>query len=103
MKHIAIAIALVLGVPLSGCATTSGEVGSIEMTTSQALLGLDAAYHLAVNIVVDLPAGATKDHLKALGATAGGALKTAHTLRTAAAITSAAASVQAFSTAAGVK
>lgn len=103
MKHIAIALALLTAVPLASCATTATDVGSVEMTASQALLGLDAAYHLAVNVVVDLPDGPAKDHLKALGATAGSALKTAHTLRTAASITAAAASVQAFSTAAGAK
>ena len=103
MKHIAIALALLTAVPLASCATTATDVGSVEMTASQALLGLDAAYQVAVNVVVDRPAGPTKDKLKALGAQAGVALKTAHALRTSASITAAAASVETFATAAGAK
>ena len=71
MKRIAIAIALACAVPLSGCATAPGAstVENVQLGVDKTLASAQTMYVVAADIVVGLPPSATKDALKAKGAT----------------------------------
>ena len=110
MKHIAIALALVSAVPLSGCVTPrTAEISSVEKAVGSTLLGLDALYHLAADKVIAMPAGPAKERYKAIGSAAGTALLAAHQMYETGspslgdALATATASINAFAATMGVK
>ena len=102
MKHIAIALALVFAVPMSGCVTAPGAstVENVQLGVDKTLASAQQIYVVAVGIVVALPPSHTKDALKAKGAKIADALHTAYRVRTAAAVGSALTEASGFLTAA---
>jgi len=98
MKHIAIGLALVFAVPLSGCVTAPGAstVENVQLGVDKTLASAQTMYVVAVDIVVMLPAGPTKDALKAKGATIATALHTAYRVRSAVAVGAALSETSAF-------
>lgn len=102
MKHIAIALALVFAVPLSGCVTAPGAstAENVQLGVDKTLASAQTMYVVAADIVVALPPSATKDQLKARGAQLATALHTAYRVRTAAAVGAALTEASGFLTAA---
>ena len=88
IRNAMIGLALVFAVPLSGCATAPGAstVENVQLGVDKTLASAQTMYVVAVDIVVMLPAGPTKDALKAKGATIATALHNAYRVRTAAAV-----------------
>ena len=102
MKHIAIALAMVFAVPLSGCVTPQNATTAetVQLGVDKTLASAQTMYVVAVDIVVMLPAGATKDALKARGAQIATALHTAYRVRSAVAVGAVLADASGFLTAA---
>lgn len=102
MKHIAIALALVFAVPLSGCVTAPGAstAENVQLGVDKTLASAQQIYVVAVGIVVALPPSPTKDALKVKGAKIADALHTAYRVRTAAAVGAALTEASGFLTAA---
>ena len=102
MKHIAIALALLTAVPLASCVTPPGATTAekVQLGVDKTLASAQTMYVVAVDIVVTLPAGPTKEALKAKGATIANALHTAYRVRTAVAVGAALTEASGFLTAA---
>jgi len=102
MKHIMIALVLVSAAPMAGCATSPGAstAETIQLGVDKTLASAQTMYVVAVDIVVGLPAGPTKDSLKAKGAKIAEVLHTAYRVRTAVAVGTALTEASGFLTAA---
>lgn len=93
---------LALTLPATGCATAPGATTAenVQLGVDKTLASAQTMYVVAVDIVVGLPAGPTKDSLKAKGAKIADVLHTAYRVRTAVAVGTALTEASGFLTAA---
>lgn len=87
MKRLLIAIALAV-MPLSGCVTApnTSTVEKVQLGVDKTLASAQTMYIVAADIIVALPAGPTKESLKAKGLSIEKVLHTAYQVRTAVAV-----------------